>query len=373
MAASGPGPSGAPRQPNTPKKATLAAAFGAAIALSFLALGLGTAVGSVYVPLGAVTRIIGARFAETLAGNGYGPPDAMAGISPAWAGIVWNLRLPRALLAWIAGASLSISGAVMQSTLRNPLASSFTLGVSSGASLGAGLVIVGAAALPALASIAGFSVPAAGFLFAMLSILAVMRFARAIDPRLDNNTIILTGMVFSLFISACLTLLSALAGKEINRLIFWQMGSFALKGWEPVPITACALALALAVVLFHSRELDILTFGEEEARAIGVASETTKRILIGTVSALTGCVIAFVGVVGFIDLAVPHAVRRAFGPRHRSLIPLSALFGGSFMVLADLAARTALPPLDLPVGAVTALFGAPFFAWVFFSSRREMA
>lgn len=344
------------------------AAILALCALSIAVLVLATATGSVSIPPGTVARIIGAKTLEFLSGGRN--PDSLEGVSPAWIGIVWNLRFPRALLAWVAGAALSTSGAVMQSVLRNPLASSFTLGVSSGASLGAGLVIVGSAAVPALAPFAGVSVPLAGFVFSLLSIAAVMRFSRAVDPRLDNNTIILAGMVFSLFISAALTLLSALAGQEINRLIFWQMGSFALKGWAPIPITAPALALAFILLLSRSRELDLLTFGEEEAAAIGVSVTGMKRLLVGMTSALAGCIVSFVGVVGFIDLAVPHAIRRAFGPSHQYLLPLSALAGGILMTLADLVSRTAIPPLDLPVGAVTALFGAPFFAWVFFSSRK---
>lgn len=277
-------------------------------------------------------------------------------------------------MAWIAGAALSTSGAVMQSVLRNPLASSFTLGVSSGASLGAGLVILGTGAFPVFALVSQlFSVPAAGILFALLSMAAVMAFSRAIDPRLDNNTIILSGMVFSLFTSAVLTLLSAFSRQEMNRLIFWQMGSFALKGWESPLILAPLCALAFIGVLFKTRELDIMTFGDDEAVSIGVNVASEKKILIALASLLSGCTIAFTGVIGFIDLAVPHAVRRVSGPSHRALIPLSALAGGSFMVLADIVARTLVRPLDLPVGAITALLGAPFFAWVFFSSRRDRA
>lgn len=291
-------------------------------------------------------------------------------ISPAFSGIIWSLRFPRVLLAFIAGAALSVSGAVMQSVLKNPLASSFTLGVSSGASLGAGLVILGGIALPA----AGFlTVPAAGFVFSLLAMIAVMSFTRAIDPRLENNTIILTGMVFSLFINAVLTLLSALSKQEINRLLFWQMGSFSLKGWEPVFILAPVLLFGTLAIMFFSRELDIMTFGDDEATGLGVPVKRNKRILIALASVLTGCTVSFVGVIGFLDLAVPHMIRRVFGPSHRILIPFSVLAGGSFMVLADLLARTAIPPLDLPVGAITALLGAPFFAWIYFSSRRKPA
>jgi len=346
-----------------------AAALAAGVLLSVLSLVIASAAGSVAVPPLAVARIILERSREALSLGALAP--RLDDVNPAWAGIVWNLRLPRALLAWLSGAALSVSGAVMQSTLRNPLASAYTLGVSSGASLGAGLVIVGAGAFPALAPLTGLSVPAAGFLFGLLSIALVMRFSRAVDPRLDNATIILSGMVFSLFVSAALTVLSALSGKEINRLVFWQMGSFALKGWAPLPTVALFFVLSLAALLSRSRELDLLSFGEDEASAIGVSAGLAKTLLVGLASVLAGIVVAFAGVIGFIDLAVPHAVRRAAGPSHAVLLPLSALMGGSLMTLADLAARTALPPLDLPVGAVTALFGAPFFAWVFFASRRE--
>jgi len=292
-----------------------------------------------------------------------------ASVSAGETGIIWSLRLPRVFLAFLAGAALSVSGAVMQSVLKNPLASSFTLGVSSGASLGAGLVILCGLTLPFAGA---FAIPLAGFIFGVLAIFAVMRFSRAIDPGLSNNTIILAGMVLSLFINAILTLLSALSKAEINRLIFWQMGSFALKGWTPVLILAPILAIGISAIYFFARELDIMTFSDDEANAIGVNVKRTRRILVILSSLITGCTIAFTGVIGFIDLAVPHIVRRVFGPAHRTLIPFSALTGGIFMVLADLLARTAIPPLDLPVGAITAALGTPFFAWVYISSRRKM-
>lgn len=275
----------------------------------------------------------------------------------------------------------------MQSILKNPLASSFTLGVSSGASLGAGLAITGALALPAatalpgsipgavagafFAALSAFSVPLAGFVFSLLSVTAVMRFSRAIDPRLGNNTIILVGMVLSLFINALLTLLSALAREDMNRLLFWQMGSFALKGWSPVLILAPVTALCTAALLFLWRELDIMTFGDDEAASMGVPVRRNKRALVAIASVLTGCAVSFTGVIGFLDLAVPHMIRRLFGPSHRALIPFAVLSGGIFMVLADLLARTLIPPLDLPVGAITALAGAPVFCWIYFGSRKE--
>jgi iron complex transport system permease protein len=329
----------------------------------------------VFVPPAETAAII----LSGITGNSTG-----ADIRASTFGIIWNLRLPRVLLAFLAGAALSASGAVMQSVLRNPLSSSYTLGVSAGASLGAGVMMlfgVGAgfaggavAGLSGFASVAGtLAVPFAGFVFSLLSIAAVMFFSRAVDPRLDNNTIILSGMIFSLFISATLTLVSALAADSMQRLLYWQMGSFAMKGWEAVAVLAPVLAISGILLMALSRELDILTFGDDEAASLGVSVRKTKRALIGIASVLTGCTIAFTGVIGFLDLAVPHIVRRIFGPAHRRVIPFSVLFGGVFMVLADLVARTAIPAIDLPVGAVTALVGAPFFAWVYLRSRKEPA
>lgn len=317
--------------------------------------------GSVFVPPTNLIAILVSRI------TGSQLPEGITALS---AGVVWNLRIARVLLAFLAGAALATSGAVMQSVLRNPLASAYTLGVSSGASLGAGLVMLAEVSIP----IAGaFALPFAGFASSLLAMAIVMGISRAIDPRLDNDTIILAGMVFSLFVSAILTLLSALSGQEMSRLMYWQMGSFALRGWEAVAILAPVLACALAALMVLSRELDILTFGEDEAASIGVPVRAVKPALIAVASALAGCTIAFTGVIGFLDLAVPHAVRRVFGPSHRRVIPFSALAGGTLMVVADLIARTMIPPLDLPVGAVTAILGAPFFAWVFFRSRRGRA
>jgi len=149
------------------------------------------------------------------------------------------------------------------------------------------------------------------------------------------------------------------------------MGSFSLKGWEPVYILAPVMLSMTLLAMFFSRELDIMTFGDDEAIGLGVPVKRNKRILVALASILTGCTVAFVGVIGFLDLAVPHMVRRVLGPAHRTLIPFSALIGGTFMVLADLLARTIIPPLDLPVGAITALLGAPFFAWNYIRSRRS--
>jgi iron complex transport system permease protein len=276
--------------------------------------------------------------------------------------------MPRVLLAFIAGAALSVSGAVMQSLMRNPLASSYTLGVSSGASLGAALVMFYGVFLGALAS---FALPVMGFAFGLMTIFAALFIAKKLDRTMQNNTIILVGMVFSLFVSAITTLMSSIRREYLEGLFLWQMGSFASRGLTPVLILApLTLAGVLLITRMH-KELDILTFGESQALTMGINTNLVKRVLLVTSAALTGAAIAFCGVIGFVDLVAPHIVRKLFGAAHRFVVPMSAVFGGIMMVLADLAARTVGPVGELPVGAVTALIGAPFFCYVFFAGRKH--
>jgi len=331
------------------------------ICAALLVIVLGVALGSVWVPPGEIWDVIRHKL------TGAPLPEH---VSQASVSIVWNLRLPRALLAFVAGAALSVSGAVMQSVLRNPLASSYTLGVSSGASLGAGIIILYGVSIPVLGMLA---LPITGFIFGLGTILLAVAFASRIDGQMENNTIILTGMVFALFVNAITTLLSALTRENVQRLIFWQMGSFSMKDWPVIALMAPLIIIGTLYVLHYNRELDMMTFGEEQARTMGVNLKRAKWILLITAAALTGSTIAFVGVIGFVDLVAPHIVRRLFGSSHRYVIPMSAVFGGTFMVICDLAARTVVTPGELPVGAVTALIGAPFFAYIYFSRRAKNA
>ena len=291
---------------------------------------------------------------------------SVEGISAANNAIIWNLRLPRALLAFVVGGMLSVSGAIMQSTLRNPLASPFTMGVSSGASLGAALVIFsGIAFLPML------TLPAAGFVMGMVIMLVAMLLASRIDGMMENNTIVLMGMVISLFINALTMLLMALQREFMQQIIIWQMGSFAMRDWPPIAILAPIAAVGLFIALRYHREMDIMTFGEDTAKTLGVNLKRVKWTLLLTAAMLSGSAIAFVGIIGFVELIAPHIVRRIFGARHSLVIPLSAVLGGSFMVLADLVARTIMPPAELPIGVITALIGAPFFAYIYFARRNR--
>ena len=276
-------------------------------------------------------------------------------------GIVWKLRLPRVLLAFFVGGCLATSGAVVQSILKNQLASPYTLGVSSGASLGAGLIIVTGISMPIIGS---FTLPLVGFLFGLATVYIVIVFSSTIDRTMSNNTIILSGMVFSLFVNAILTTLTALFSEDMKSITLWQMGTFSMKGWSYVQLILPFLIIGMLGVM------DIMTFGEEQAKATGVDVSKIKRNLFIFSAILTGGAISLSGTIGFIDLIAPHVVRRVFGSKHKYVIPMSFVFGGCLMVISDLIARTVVVPSELPVGVVTALIGAPFFAYIYFKNKR---
>lgn len=287
-------------------------------------------------------------------------------VSATHTAIIGTIRLPRVLMAFCVGAAISVSGAVMQSVLRNSLASGYTMGVSSGASLGAGIAM-----FTGWTGLGMWTLPTLGLVGGMITVFLAVVLASRMDRRMQSHTIVLTGMVFSLFVSAVLTLLSSMMHQELERLVRWQMGSFALKQWKELAVMAPVMVLGVLAVLLHCRELDALTFGEEAAGALGVSTRRVKWIMLFLSAALTGTAVAFAGVIGFVDLIVPHVVRRVHGARHRRVIPYCALYGGTFMALADLVARTLVAPKELPVGAVTALLGAPFFAYIYFRTRRR--
>lgn len=326
------------------------------IIISLGALLFAIGAGSVFVTPTDIVAIISNKLFGT-------QPVANANI----ASIIWSIRLPRALSAFLVGAMLATAGAVMQSVLQNPLASSYTLGVSSGASLGAALVIVTGFSLPLIGI---FTLPIAGFIFGLATVLLAMGFALKLDNSLKNQTVILVGMVFSLFVNAILTLISGIFKSHLQQLTLWQMGSLSAKNWQHVGILFfIGLGSILALMLF-CREMDILTFGDEQASSMGISVKKTKLTLIVICSLLTGTAVCFTGVIGFVDLVSPHIVRRVFNPSHKMLLPLSAIFGGGFLALADTLARIVLSPVELPVGAITALIGAPFFAFIYFKRRR---
>ncbi|MBQ7434040.1 MAG: iron ABC transporter permease [Lachnospiraceae bacterium] len=331
--------------------------IGMTVLAGMFALAVSIAVGSVTIPIKEQVLILGHKL------FGAAKPES---VEASLISIMWSIRMPRAFLAFLAGGALSASGAVIQSVLQNPLASSYTLGVSSGASLGAAIVTVTELSIPFLGV---FLLPVFGFAGGLLTVLFVIAFSARIDGNVKNHTIVLFGMVMSLFVNAVLTMLSVLASEHEHQLLAWQMGTFAGKRWYHVGILAAACLMGLVLLLRDHRELDILSFGDEQALAIGVDAPRVKKRLIVIAAFLTGVSVCFTGTIGFIDLIAPHMVRRIFGSVHRLVLPMSFLAGGICMCLADLLARTILAPQDLPVGAVTALFGAPFFMWLYFGKK----
>lgn len=282
--------------------------------------------------------------------------------------IFLSVRLPRALAAFFAGGALSLSGAVMQSLLQNPLASGYTLGVSSGASLGAAFVIVTDWSVPALGQ---FLLPASGFAAGLVTVLVVLAVAARIDRTLRSQTVVLIGMVVSLFVNAMLTLVSSFAGDRAKQLLAWTMGSFNGKRWYHVGVLMAAALFGLVVLLLSAKSLDVMSFGDDEAYAIGVNVRRQKILLLLVATLLTGVCVSFTGTIGFVDLVAPHVVRKLFGASNRRVLPMSFLIGGSFLALSDMVSRTILSPQEIPVGAVTALIGAPFFVVIYLKDRRK--
>ncbi|MEG2539491.1 MAG: iron ABC transporter permease [Clostridium sp.] len=328
------------------------------IPIVFLVICIGTSIGSSNINIIHTISILSHKIFST---------PLIEGIDPNNISIIWNLRLPRVLLAFVVGGALAASGAVVQSVLKNELASPYTLGVSAGASLGAGLVMVLSISIPFLGS---FTLPLVGFLFGLFTVFFVVMFSSKIDKRMSNNTIILSGMVFSLFVNAILTLISALFSDQIKSITLWQMGSFAMKGWSSVGAILSFFVVGIIGIMLYTREMDVLTFGEEQALAVGVNVSRVKSILFIMAATLTGSAVSLSGTIGFVDLIAPHVVRKLVGSRHNLVIPLSIAFGGCLMVLTDLLSRIILKDSELPVGAITAIFGAPFFAYIYFKKSK---
>ena len=343
----------------TKKGTGLKIAISAVLCLFILVLAIRQ--GSVYISLKDLFGIIGGHI------TGKGTPE---GVEPMMDSIFWTIRMPRAVMAFLVGGALSMSGACMQALLQNPLASSYTLGVSSGASLGAALVLILEISIPVLS---GFMLPFAGFVFGLATVVIALMLTSAIDRSVSNTTVVLIGMVLSLFVNGMMNLLSTLNADHSKQLILWMMGSFSARGWKHCAILFPVCVAGFVCLMLMSRKMDIMSFGDLQAQAMGVDAKKTKVVAILVCSLLTGVSVAFTGVIGFIDLAAPHVVRKIFGPSHKLVVPMSFIYGGAFMALCDLISRTLLSPREIPVGAVTALIGAPFFAYVFFASRRKRA
>ncbi len=283
------------------------------------------------------------------------------------ASILLSSRLPRVICVALTGASLSLSGAAMQGLLKNPLADGSTLGVSSGASLGAVVAIAFGITLPSL-PFAGTMVMAV--LFAFGSLLIILTLAWRLDRSLSTNTIILIGVVYSMLVSSILSLIITFASDKIKHITFWTMGSLAGSSYANALVLLAALVVGGSVILGLARELNAFAVGEDNARSIGVNVRRVRLLVLICVSLLTGVCVSIGGSIAFVGLVTPHIVRMITGPNHKRLLPASLFGGATFLMLCDLVARILLNPLQLPIGVVTSIIGAVLFIVIFYRGRR---
>ena len=277
--------------------------------------------------------------------------------------IVFQLRLPRVVLAAVVGAALATSGMVFQGLFRNPLADPAIIGVSSGAALGAIIVIVtvGAGALGT------FGVPAAAFVGALVTAFAVFRLAR-IGPSVHVATLLLAGVAIAAVISSAMSLVMSFSGEEIRNIYAWLLGGLVSQGWRSIFVTTPVVAVGVAAAAYVAHDLNLMSLGEERAAQLGVDVDQLKRRAIAVGALLAAAAVSVAGVIGFVGLMTPHLLRLVVGSDQRRLLPAVLLAGPTLLVLADLVARTVLAPQELPVGVVTALLGGPFFLFLL---RRE--
>ncbi len=328
-------------------RATILALGAAAVAAAFV---LDVATGPAMLPPAQVARSMTGAAVD-------GAVDA----------IVWNIRLPVALMALFVGAALGLSGAIMQTILNNPLASCYTLGVSAGAGFGAALVIVLGAALPVPDA---YAIPASAFLFAGLTCAAVYLIgsARGATP----ETLVLAGIALLFLFQALLSLLQFVASQEaLQQIVFWLFGSLHKATWRTIPFVVGALLLVAPFIARDVWRLTAMKLGDERARGLGIDVRAVRIRCFVLISALTGAAVAFVGTIGFVGLVAPHIARMLVGEDQRSFLPASAIAGALLLSVASIISKSVLPGTIVPIGIVTSLIGVPFFVWLVIGNRRR--
>jgi iron complex transport system permease protein len=282
--------------------------------------------------------------------------------------IVMNIRVPRVLLAALVGACLSLAGVAFQGILRNPLADPFTLGVSSGASVGAVFVLFFQISLPIITY---FTLPIVSILFGFFTLMILILFVRKLDNSISVETIILGGIIISSFCSALLSLFISFSDNELRAVIGWLMGNLGGRGIQYSFTLAPFLVISFLMLFSQNRQLDAMTFGSSNAKHIGINVKKSTYIILFTGSILSGAAVAVSGTIGFVGLVVPHFTRTLVGPLHKKLLPLSMINGAIFLIGADIISRVILAPRELPIGVITSLIGAPIFALILLQIKRN--
>jgi iron complex transport system permease protein len=321
-----------------------------------LAVLVAVAVGAVWIPPSATLRLLAWKAGLT------GRPD----VGRATEVILFQLRLPRVLLAGVVGLALAVSGLLFQGLFRNPLADPAIIGVSSGAALGAiGVIVIGGAG-----AFGGYGVPLAAFVGALLTAFLVYRLAR-IGPAVHVATLLLAGIAVAAVISSAMSLVMSFSGEQVRNIYFWLLGGLGARGWTSLEIVSPIIAAGVVATVLLVHEMNLVSLGEERAAQLGVEVDRFKLTAVALGALLAGAAVSVSGVIGFVGLMTPHVLRLVVGSDHRRLLPAVVLAGPTFLILADLTARTVLSPEELPIGAVTALVGGPFFLYLLRRERRR--
>ncbi len=290
-------------------------------------------------------------------------------IEPTWTSsietIILDIRLPRLLLAGLVGAALAVAGATYQGLFRNPLADPYLIGVAQGAALGA----VTGFLLPV--SWQAGSIPLLAFLGAILAV-AIVYFIARVGKTLPMTTLILAGVALGAFLAAITSYLMIASGDKLHGIISWLLGTFSLTSWGQVTMVLPYIFTGTIIIWLHARPLNVMQLDEEQAQQLGINVEQVKLILLGAATLITAAAVCFCGIIGFVGIIIPHAVRLVWGPDHRFLLPLATFAGAIFLILADTTARTVLAPTEIPVGIITAFLGAPFFLYLLRQKKRAI-
>jgi iron complex transport system permease protein len=327
-----------------------------AVAFLLLALAVGVVSGPVDVGVGDVLRSAGARLHL---------PGVDSPLSATEETIVWELRMPRVVLAALVGAMLAVAGATFQGAFRNPLADPYLLGVAAGAGLGATLAI---AYLPDDLRGRGL-LPLAAFAGGCSAVVLAYAVGRSAGRSRDAATLVLAGVTVASFFTAVQTFVQQQHSDTLQEVYSWILGNLPSSGWSDVLLIAPYVLVATAVILALRRVLDVLSLGDGEAASLGVHVRRVRLLLVVAATVGTAAAVAVSGLIGFVGIIVPHAIRLLSGSSYRTLLPLAVVVGAGFLVLADVVARTALAPAEIPIGIITAFFGAPFFAIVLRTTR----